>query len=163
MGLVALLGGLLACTAPDMERVPTQEDIRSWVALQPFIIQSERVVGVYQNLDVDCVVFHYHSTAPAEEAFWRELEQRARSEGWAPASPGAGLQRAYRRLKPSGSPYLSSAEELRIAYSPSRVVVGYVQSDQNGDPKPVAEAAEGRFAERHVWPKFNALVAASAG
>jgi hypothetical protein len=38
------------------------------------------------------------------------------------------------------------------------VILGYVQADHLGEPTPVSEASEGRFAEKSIWPRFNALL-----
>jgi len=152
----------LACHVVEMERIPTEGDIRSWEALRPFIVQADALTGVYQNLDVDSVVFTYRSKA-SEAEFWQELGTLAVTEGWAPLpGPTASLRR-YSRLRSQGSLTFSSSEELRVSYSASRVVVGYVQSDQDGAPRPVAEASEGRFAAKHVWPRFEAAVTQNAG
>jgi hypothetical protein len=158
------MGALLACDTPEMERIPTEEELRNWPVLQPFLLSPESLSGVYRNLDVDCVVFHYRSSLPTEQVFWQQVEQRAAAQRWSAASGGEGTYRTYQRLVPRGSMGFSSAEETRIGYVAGRVVVGYVQSDQwRETPRPVAEASEGRFAERNVWPKFKSVMSGGAG
>jgi hypothetical protein len=45
----------LGCNFMSMETVPTEESIRSRLGI--FIVEGVDVVGVYQNLDVDSLVF----------------------------------------------------------------------------------------------------------
>ena len=166
--LVSLvLAWAVACAScMSMDRVPSAGEIRRWPALEPFVLQPAAVTGVYQNIDIDSVVFHYSTSLTAENEFWRTLKEQAALAGWrhvdgaAPLSQPREYER-FQRLKTKGELGFSSAEELRIAYSPTRVVVAYVQSDQNGDPRPVSQASEGRFADREIWPRFNQLVSGS--
>lgn len=164
----ALHFGLAALTVAcvEMERVPTATEIQQWQALQPFVLQADSITGVYRNHDVDAVVFEYNSNVGDVTEFWRLLQEGARSAGWAQATDGA-VQRDSRyqmfyRFKPKGELWFSSAEELRVAYQSGRVAVAYVQSDQDGDSKPV-KASEGRFAEKHIWPRFFDLLSRPAG
>ena len=147
----------------SMDRIPSASEIREWPALEPFVLQPAAVTGVYQNIDIDSVVFHYTTNLTAEDEFWRTLQQQAALAGWqhvegVASVPHLRKYETFLRLKPKGELGFSSAEELRIAYSPTRVVVAYVQSDQNGNPKPVSQASEGRFADREIWPRFSQLV-----
>lgn len=72
-------------------------------------------------------------------------------------------QRAFDRLKPKAGLGFSSAEEVRVGVRGNLVVVGYVQSDQNGErPVPVERANEGRWAESRLWPRFVKELAADA-
>ena len=161
--VILVVGALLACDTPDMERIPTDEELRTWPVLKPFLMSAESLTGVYRNLDVDCAVFHYRSSLPTEQ-FWRQIEESATAQGWTPLPNGERKYRTYQRLVPRGSMGFSSAEEARIAYVAGRVVVGYVQSDQwSENPGPVAQSSEGRFAERQVWPKFDSLMSGGAG
>jgi hypothetical protein len=146
-----------------MERVPTAAEIQEWSALRPFVIQPSSITGVYQNSDVDSVVFHYSTRLTDQAAFWRELHNQARSSGWvhvvgAAETNGTREYETFQRLAPRRDLWFSSAEELRVAYRRDRIVVGYVQSDQQGEPKPVSQASEGRFAVQEVWRRFMALL-----
>lgn len=146
----------------SMDRIPSASEIREWPALDPFVLQPAAVTGVYQNIDIDSVVFHYTTNLTTEDEFWRILQQQAASAGWQRVDRVASTRQlrkyqTFQRLRPRGELGFSSAEELRVAYSPARVVVAYVQSDQNGDPKPVSQASEGRFADREIWPRFDQL------
>jgi hypothetical protein len=153
-----------ACTPHvDTERVPTEGDIRSWSTIQPFLVEAVHITGVYENDDIDSILFHYRSTASGGQAFWHQVDERATAEGWVGAPEGQLGHKTYYRLRPRGQAMVSSAEEVRVLYTPSRVVVGWIQSDQPGEPRPVAESSEGRFAERVLWPKFEALVGEDAG
>ncbi len=159
--VVVVINLFFACIA--MERVPSADEIQKWSALQPFVIQPSSITGVYQNIDTDSVVFHYSTRLTDPTAFWRELHNQARSSGWVHLAAAAETNSSreyetFQRLAPRGELWFSSAEELRVAYRRDRIVVGYVQSDQQGDPKPVSQASEGRFANRELWPRFMALL-----
>jgi len=161
---ILVAGAVLSCNVPEMERVPTEEEVRNWPVLEPFLASPAEITGVYRNLDVDAVVFYYRCNLPTEAAFWAQLEEQATAGGWTAGASSGQAYRTYQRLQARGSKGFASAEEARIAYTPARVVVGYVQSDQwRETPKPVAEASEGRFADEAVWPKFRAAVSGGAG
>ena len=165
---LALTWSAVSAACIQMERIPADTQIREWPALQPFVLHPNAITGVYRNFDVDAVVFHYTSKITDEAAFWRQLRQQAQEAGWLPAEgPEAGnssrAYEAFQRLKPKGEWMFASAEELRVAFLRDRVVVAYVQSDQRGEPKPVSQAAEGRFANRQIWPRFLKLLSSTAG
>ena len=150
---------LVACVA--MERIPTADEIRRSSAVQPFLVEYEELTGVYQNLDVDSLVFRYR-TSSRPDAFWTALSRAAVQSGWDERlhsrTPG---QRAFDRLKPKGGLGFSSAEEVRVGVRGNLVVVGYVQSDQNGErPVPVERANEGQWAQSRLWPRFASELAA---
>jgi hypothetical protein len=166
-GLVLLLSAVSAA-CNTVERVPADTDIREWAVLQPFVLHPISITGVYQNLDVDAVVFHYRSKLTDEGQFWRQLRQQAQGAGWLPTNRsgsdgGSRAYEAFQRLKPKGELMFASAEELRIAFLRNRIVVAYVQSDQSGQPKPVSQASEGRYADRYIWPRFFELLSSAAG
>jgi hypothetical protein len=147
-----------------MERVPTEEDVWNWADLQPFVSSPEGITGVYHNLDIDAVVFYYRSSLPTEAAFWATVQERAAAQGWTADATDDQGHRTYHRLQGRGSMAFSSAEEVRIAYTPARVVVGYVQSDQLSEaPRPVGETSSGSWADKAVWPKFRAVVSEGDG
>ena len=52
----------------------------------------------------------------------------------------------------------SSAEETRISYQQGKVVVAWVQADSSKEETSFAETSEAEFADRVVWPKFQALI-----
>ena len=162
---ITLAAVSVACV--EMERVPPSAEIQESQALQPFLVSPVAITGVYQNRDVDAVVFHYTSSIRDESEFWRRIEQQVQSAGWVNAKGGrhdpGQLYRSFERLKAQGELSFSSAEELRIAYHADRIAVAYIQSDQNGPPRPVAEASEGRFADDQIWPRFASLVPRKGG
>jgi hypothetical protein len=143
------------------ERIPTEVDIRGWNALQPFVAKGVKIQGVYQNLDVDSVVFQYAPAADSEAEFWRQVRERSVAAGWVEDNETPSVravrvfQRSTRRREQEQS---SSSEETRVAWTRDRVIVGYVQADHMGEPKPVREASEGKFAEKTIWPRFKALL-----
>ena len=155
----------LASTACiSMERVPTASEIREWRALEPFVLQPASVTGVYRNIDIDSIVFHYRANVTTEREFWRTVREQAAAAGWqhvddVESSSTPRKYETFQRLKPKGELFFSGAEELRIAYSLTRVVVAYVQSDQLGDPEPVSQASTGGFADREIWSRFTRLLA----
>jgi hypothetical protein len=167
LGFVLVLSAASVGCA-EMERIPTHTEIREWPALQPFVLDPSSMTGVYRNIDVDAVVFHYESKITDEAQFWRQLRQQAHEAGWLlakrpEAGDGSRAYQAFQRLKQKGELMFASAEELRVAFLRDRVVVAYVQSDQSGEPKPVSQAAEGRFANRQIWPRFLKLLSSTAG
>jgi hypothetical protein len=167
LGFVIVLTAVSVACA-EMERIPADTEIREWPALRPFLLHPSSITGVYRNFDVDAVVFHYESKITDEAQFWRRLRHQAQEAGWLPAkSPESGDgsrgYEAFQRLKPKGELMFASAEELRVAFLRDRVVVAYVQSDQSGEPTPVSQAAEGRFANQQIWPRFLKLLSSTAG
>jgi len=161
--VLAILSG--ACV--EMERVPTPTEITSWPSLQPFLLRPTIVTGVYRNLDIDSVVFHYTSEIRDETEFWRQLKLQAQAAGWVHrdrrSSDRGETYETFERVKKRGELWFSSAEELRIAFQLDRIAVAYVQSDQEGQPKSVAEESEGRFADEQIWPRFAELLHKKAG
>ena len=156
----------MSCMTDSMERVPSADEIRKWPSLAPFVVEAASVTGVYQNIDIDSVVFHYITNVTAEGEFWRTVQRQAASAGWqhvdrVVSTPQLHKYETFQRLKPKGELFFSSAEELRVAYTPARVVVAYMQSDQIGDPEPVSQASESRFADREIWPRFSQLTSGS--
>lgn len=154
---------LTACGEPmSMERIPTEAEIRRWTALQAFVAACGEITGVYQNIDVDSVVFYCRPLDTSEAEFWRNLRERSSAASWVEDSKATtgGQAKTFQRLQPRrGEAQFSSSEEIRLAWTPERVVVGYVQADHFGEPAPVSHALEGRFAEKSIWPRFSALLA----
>jgi len=166
--LIAAMTMPIACELVSMERVPTANEIRERLELKPFVVRPIDITGVYENIDIDSAVFHYRSSITGQPEFWRELRQGAQLAGWVqsedPACTGRSREcEVFQRFKRNGELWFSSAEEVRVAFAPSRIVVGYVQSDQEGDPKPVHKATEGRFADEQIWPRFIRLLPNGTG
>lgn len=164
MRLVPLLlaFAVAACDPMSMEQVPSEAQIRAWDALKPFVAGCGEIRGVYQNLDVDSVVFHCRCRFESESEFWRLIAQQASPEGWIEDTAILGVVpiKTFQRLEGRrGQQQFSSSEETRVAWTPQRVIVGYVQADHSGEPTPVGKTGEGAFAERSVWPQFNRLLA----
>jgi hypothetical protein len=151
----------MACDPMSMERIPSEAEIRNWDALKPFVAGCGEIRGVYQNLDVDSVVFHCDSRFESESEFWRLIAQQAIVEGWVEGTTitGGSVIKSFQRLEGRrGQQQFSSSEETRVAWTPQRVIVGYVQADHSGEPMPVGKTGEGAFAETSVWPQFNRLL-----
>jgi hypothetical protein len=166
----SLIGlAVVSVSCISMERTPSASDVRRFTAVEPFVVQPTGVTGVYQNVDIDSVVFYYVTNLASDKEFWQAVKQQATLAGWQhvdDAAAGSSQPRAYeafQRLKRKGELRFASAEELRIAYTPIRVVVAYVQSDHIGAPTPVSQTAEGRFADREIWSRFTQLLSGSGG
>ena len=145
----------LVCELISMERIPTDADVRTWRALQPFVVACGEIRGVNQNIDVDSVVFYCRAVDASQAEFWRQIRERSSAVGWVEDSKGTtrGPVKTFQRLEPRrGQEQFSSSEEIRVAWTADRVVVGYVQADHSSEPTPVREVSEGRFAEKSIWP-----------
>src|SRR5688500_11841041 len=124
---VVITWAVASMSCISMDRVPSASEIRKWPALEAFVVEPASVTGVYQNMDVDSVVFHYGTNVTAEGEFWRILQRQAAAAGWQHVDGVASSRQlrkyqTFQRLKPKGELWFSSAEELRVSYSPSRVV-----------------------------------------
>ena len=149
-----------ACELMSNDRIPTEDDVRGWSALQPVVAACGEIRGVYQNVDVDSVVFYCRPRNGSEAEFWRQVRERSSAAGWVEDNTAAsGPVKTFQRLQPRrGQQQLSSSEEIRVAWIDNRILVGYVQADHSSDPRPVRETSEGRFAEKSIWPHFIGLL-----
>jgi len=141
----------------SLERVPTALEIRANDTLSKFLIDPREVYGDYQNLDVDAVVFSYLHTASSESEFWDKLGTALKGTDWKPVDT-SGSTRRFERQFSKGTKMFSSAEQIRVGYKRSKVVVGYVQADSSKEQSSFAETDEADWAERVIWPKFEALL-----
>lgn len=143
-----------------MGGVPSAESLLARKALAPFLVQPAEVTGVYENSDVDAVVFHYASSTESEHRFWQEIRREAGAQAWVERSPGPGYSAFERRTEFAQGRW--GLEVVRIHFSPSRVAVGIVQTDHCGDSSSVSGTAETRYAAERIWPRFEALMEAPA-
>jgi len=139
------------------DQVPGAQSIRGWKALAPFIIADENLTGVYQSNDVDALVFFYSTKMPGPK-FTHDVNDLALAAGWKRSSSAGPVVVYERFFRPHGSLSVSGSEEARIAYQNGRVAVAWVQADHMGQPIPVSQSSEGRFASENVWPEFDAIV-----
>lgn len=87
-----------------MEQVPSAELIKNWVGA--FLVDAENIKGVYRNLDVDSLVFTYHTSAQTEEDFCNALALSLEKSKWQRTSNCIDFIE-FRRTSPTTSPYLS--------------------------------------------------------
>jgi hypothetical protein len=128
-------------------------------------VEADDIRGSYQNLDVDCVVFSYSTRVQSAGAFWQKLTASLQGTSWKEIKPMDAIRRFERRF-PKGKgksertdmAIFSSAEETRVSYKQGRAVVAWVQADSSKDEASFAETSEAAFADRVVWPKFQALI-----
>lgn len=146
-----------------MEDVPSEELIRKWDDIQPFIIEPGKITGIYRSADIDAIVFKY-STVADKAKFWAHLQSNLQGTKWKLITETSD-SRAYERRfsKGDGSPgrpdiaLFSSAELLKLEYLPGKqtVIVGYVQADSSEKDASFAATDEAKWAEKEIWPRFN--------
>ena len=157
------MSGVLACTMLTMGDVPSEELIRKWDDIQPFIIEPTKITGIYRNMDIDAIVFKY-STVADKAKFWAHLQSNLQETKWkliAETSESRDYERRF--SKDDQSPdrpdmaMFSSAELLKIEYLPGKqmAIVGYVQADSSAKDTSFAETDEAKWAEKQIWPRFN--------
>ena len=162
--IVLMFASVVSACGPfmSMERVPTEADVRAWRALEPFVENCGAISGIYQNLDIDSVVLRCRPLDRITEAeFWRAIATASSAAGWVEerAATEPVETKVFERLATrQGREQFSGSEEIRIAWTPEHIAVGYVQADHAGDPKPVRDSSEGKFAEQTIWPRFNKLL-----
>ena len=159
----SLAAALVGCKS----RIPTAADIKAYQALDPFLVAETDIRGVYENIDVDSLVFTYTTSVASEDELWKRLEENLRGSRWEElAKRGAVRQfeRTYRRGETAPGrpdmPLFSSAELMRIAYLPRtrEVVVGYIQADCSEEEVSFRDTAESRWGDRFIWPQFDRLL-----
>jgi hypothetical protein len=148
-----------------MERVPSSSEIQNAPVWSQFLVEADDIRGSYQNLDVDCVVFSYSTGVQSADAFWQKLNSSLKGTSWKEIEPTGSVKRFERRFakgKGKGErtdmAIFSSAEQTRVSYKQGRVIVAWVQADSSKDETSFAETSEARFADKVVWPKFQALI-----
>lgn len=158
-----VIGGLLCFPVISLtgckSRIPSCDDIRAQKALTTFLVDDTSIRGVYQNVDVDSLVFTYKTSVAAEGDFWQQLVRSVKGSGWYELGP-KGEVRQFERTSSRGNAMFSSAELLRIAYlsDKRRVVVGYVQADSSEENISFSETDEAGWAEKVIWPRFEELL-----
>lgn len=154
---------MLGCTMLTMEDVPSEELIRKWDDIQPFIIEPSKITGIYRNMDIDAIVFKY-STIANKDKFWTRLQSNLQETKWQLIAETSDTRTYERRFSEGAqSPdrpdmaLFSSAELLKLAYLPVKqmVVVGYVQADSSNKDISFAATDEAKWAEKQIWPRFN--------
>lgn len=153
---ILLISLFASCNSLDMETVPSAETIRSWKAIRPFLIAEKGITGIYQNFDVDSLIFIYSSSHKDERQLLEAIRGNITETKWREASNDACSYHQFERRFKMGEenpnrPDMSlfpSTEILRITLFPDRsiIVVGYLQS--NG-------GAELQWGERVLWPRYN--------
>ena len=149
--------------------VPTADFLRS--APNPtraFVISEESIHGIYGNMDVDSEIYQYTTTEANADRFWEAVGRRAAEAQWKLVHDD-GI-RHYERIVPAvGTQACHSAEQVRIGYDAvTRIVtIAWVQADVTArgvNPPtafPTTNHAEGEFASRVIWPKFEQLIGKS--
>ncbi|MGV3756690.1 MAG: hypothetical protein ACO1QS_15010 [Verrucomicrobiota bacterium] len=141
----------------SMERVPSAAEIRASKDLSIFLMEAGDIHGNYQNLDVDSTVFSYSHHIASENEFWDKLYIALKDTDWKPVDASGSIRRFERRF-PKGTKAFSSAEQIRVGFKRSKAVVGYVQADSSKEQTSFAETDGAKWAERVIWPKFEALL-----
>ncbi len=161
--LFFIMTGMLGCTMLSMEDVPSEELIKKWDTIQPFIIEPSKIMGIYRNIDIDAIVFKY-STIADRDKFWAHLKSNLQGTKWLLIAETSETRTYERRFsKGDQSParpdmaLFSSAELLKIEYLPGKqmVIVGYVQADSSEKDTSFAFTNEAKWAEKEIWPRFN--------
>ena len=152
---------LQGCEFLSMERTPSSSDVLAWTDLHPFILNKTNVHGVYQNLDIDSMVFYYEASAYNDASFWNDIMHSSSSEHWKETGK-RGVFRIFERYDgPRGSNRIYSSEQIRIYFDSKRRVakIAYVQIDGMGKPVLFADNdTQIRFANKKLWPKFMELI-----
>lgn len=153
---ILLVSLFTSCDFPDMETVPSAETIRSWDALQPFLVAEKGITGIYQNFDVDSLIFHYSTSYKDERNLLEAIRGNIKETRWGEASddtcPYYQFERRFEKGEENpnrpGMSLCPSTEILRITFFQDRdiVVVGYLQSDGG---------SELQWSERFLWPQYN--------
>lgn len=148
-----------------MERVPSSDGIRNHKVLSPFLLEAVEIRGVYQNLDVDSVVFSYTTSVPSADQLWERLDSVLKDSAWREIDGSNSIRRYERRFSKGkvgsdrpDTAMFSSAEEIRIGYTQGRVIIAYVQADSSKEDTSFAATSEAKWAETVIWPKFEALL-----
>jgi hypothetical protein len=157
MSIVSVIGG--SCKLFGMDYVPEESQIRS--ALPELLVGGSAVEGLYGNHDVDCLIFRYRlSTGEKEspEAVLEKLQQSAAGEKWDVIDRKDTFLRLVRAGERGGGAF--GIEEARIVFFPdgNKVYVAWLQADESKRVERMDEASEGKWAARHLWPKFEEYV-----
>jgi hypothetical protein len=60
---------LFAGCNSGMDRVPSADEIRDSSRTKLFLVEAEQIRGIYQNIDVDSVIFAYRTRTASESDF----------------------------------------------------------------------------------------------
>jgi len=153
---IALVACMTGCGI-KIERIPTALEIRANDTVSKFLIEPSEVYGDYQNIDVDSVVFYYLHNVSSESVFWDKLATALKDSDWKPVDTSGSIRR-FERQHPKGTKMFSSAEQIRVGYKRSKAAVAYVQADSSKESAAFSETSEAEWAERVIWPKFEALL-----
>jgi hypothetical protein len=147
-----------------MEQVPSADLIEQW--LGPFLVEADQIKGIYRNLDVDSVVFTYRTALATEQAFAEGLTRNLAASRWQRQTHTTAFIE-YRRRFAKGEtspgrpdmPIFASREVIRLSFNSAdrTVVVAYVQADASQDSDSFEDTGEGTWAEKAIWPKFDAF------
>lgn len=158
-----VLSALASCTMMHGEDVPSEECIRRWKAVQPFMIEPRQLTGIYKNREIDAILFHY-STHAAAEQFWTSLQSNIQGTKWriiTETSETREYERQFSKgeISPERSDMaiFSSVERLKIHYltSMGMAIVAYVQADSSAAHIGFDDTREARWSAEELWPRFN--------
>jgi hypothetical protein len=137
--------------------MPGSRDILQWPAVRPFLAEAKAIEGIYFNADVDSLLFAYQTNVN-DEAFWRTIGIAAAASGWN-LTIHEGAIAVFERCPPHDPTYsrLASLEQVRVCkhIGKPRVVVGWVQADEDTSRKSFEESDEARWADGVIWPQFE--------
>jgi hypothetical protein len=154
---VCLIVFTCGCSQLSDDFVPTQEIANSRHA--EFLAEPKSFTGVYSNFDVDCEVFTYETAKRDETKFWKNLDGSLNAQGWKLTQDSAD-RRTYERITPkAAAQHFHSTEQVGFHFHSKTgvVTVAWVQADTFEPIKEFKLADESKFADRSVWPKFEAL------
>ena len=108
------------CDITNVEGVPSAADVRARRQVAPFIVGTGEIEGLYDNVDVDAVVFSHALTEPSNE-FSSLLRRRAAAEGWRESSESSTYVTFERFSPPRGTANMSGSEVPAPSCHPVRL------------------------------------------
>lgn len=139
-----------ACGVVGSDYEPTDETFRK--RLGTFISEGAvNVEPIYGNIDVDSLFGKYVVNGATSNEVLGEVAERAARSGWTLERQHASEYEFHKR---DGSSY----EIVRVVcrgQQPATVYVGWLQTDGVTTPIEARESAEGKWAGREFWPRFE--------
>jgi hypothetical protein len=147
-----VLATVAACEFVGSDYVPSEQIFRDKVGT--FIVpEAVNLVPFYGNIDVNSMFGTYVVNGKNRDAVFAEIMQRAARAGWT-VVPRSSEEYEFHRAEPGTVPRFEVARVV-CTEPPLTVHVAWLQVHYATTLGDSAETAEGQWAEREFWPRFE--------
>lgn|GEM_PF-6341077 len=159
-----LVVALAGCDFLNMEAVPSPEAIEHWAG--EFLIEADQIEGVYENLDVNSVIYTYKTGIRTRPDFEKALLSALQATKWRRSTNVTEYLEFHRSYWPGENsedrPIILRFYRVAVArhaFNPESrtVIVALAETDTIKRNATFESTTPGKWAKKKFWPRFDAL------